>query len=36
VSDEQVEELKRKPIVFFVDDEEGIRPIISCARAAST
>ncbi len=27
VSDEQFEELKRKPVVFFVDDEEGIRHI---------
>ena len=27
VSDEQVEELKRKPVVFFVDDEDAIRHI---------
>jgi CheY-like chemotaxis protein len=27
VSDEQAEELKRKPVVFFVDDEEAIRQI---------
>lgn len=27
MTDEQVEELKRKPVVFFVDDEDGIRHI---------
>lgn len=27
MSNQQAEELKRKPVVFFVDDEEGIRHI---------
>lgn len=27
MSNHQVEELKRKPVVFFVDDEDGIRHI---------